>query len=135
MIRIFCTGTALLATLACADASRGVAPDEDDGSLATLLPGRSAPVDTSRITAAFRRSGGAVFVTLTAESTPAALEALTRAGLRPPPRRDQLVAFAALRIQTVWGVTAPGDVRRLAMLPFVTSIEPSADPDAIVPQG
>ena len=96
-----------------------------------LLPNRSQAVDTSRVTPSLRTAGGGVFVQLTAEPTPAALDRLRKAGLQPPVGHEALVTFPALQIRTVWGVIQAGGVRALARVAFVTRIEPSADRDGI----
>lgn len=120
----------------CHDASAPHEPtaDRELGAEAGM-PLRVAPADTSRVTAAFSRVGGNVFVQLTAEPTAAALHALSSAGLRPPSGRSAVVVFDNLDIRTVWGAVPAHGVHPLAALPFVTRVEPSADTDGIGPQG
>ena len=92
------------------------------------LPSRTQAADLGRITQVVRDSGGNVFVKLTAEPTPTALEVLGIAGLAPPktvPARNHLVTFDSLRIATVWGWLPPNGLSRLAALRFVIRVEPS----------
>lgn len=131
--RIRVSGTSIgtvvtLIVLACS--SRAVDPGDPLTRIDVGLPLRAQAPDVSRLTAAVRRDGGNVFVRLTGEPTPLALEVLSRAGLSAahvPDPPNGIVTFDSLRIATVWGWASAQSIPRIAGLLFVTMIEPSGD--------
>jgi len=108
----------VVALAACAGAT-------ETGLLAvdTGLPNRIGGADTARISEIAHPDGGNVFITLTGEPTPAALEVLSAAGLEAPAGHADIVTFPNLKIATVAGHVARGTIRRLALLQFVTRID------------
>ena len=103
-------------------------PETELGAIDVAMPSRTTPPDTSRVTPTFSAQGGNVFVRLTAEPTSRALEVLGLAGMAPPATPSHptaIVVFDNLHIATTWGRIQPGGVRRLALLRFVSLIEPS----------
>ena len=99
------------------------------------LPDRTVPADVSRVTQQFRQVGGNAFVKLTGIPTLQSIEALSRAGLKPPADCQRvwatpctaIVTFDSLALHAVWGFVPGGGVEPLVALKFVTAIEPSAD--------
>lgn len=102
-----------------------------------MWPSRTARIAlTSRLTPQIRKSGGNVFVRLTAEPTAKAIEVLALAGLtaaKVPDPPTGIVTFDSLKIATVWGWASAAALRRIAALKFVVMVEPSGDPDGIGP--
>lgn len=97
----------------------------------SVLPDRSVPIDTSRITADFSEQGGEAFVKLTGPPTPIVVDELQRAGLTEPEGRSEPVVFEF--IWTVWGRIPPNGVNKIAALLCVTRIEPATDSVGIFP--
>jgi hypothetical protein len=128
MVTRLLTG-AMLACLAVAACSSEVTgPDVG-------LPNRTQAADVSRVTREFRQVGGNAFVRLTGFPTPQSIDALARAGLKPPADCERvwgtpcttIMKFDGLALHAVSGNIPPHGVDRLVALKFVTAIEPSAD--------
>jgi hypothetical protein len=117
---------ALLGLIALAGCGGSTLTGGNDGA-AVGLPERTGAPDLSRVTPAFRASGGNAFVVLTGRPTPAALEFLRQRGLAPPPGYPRIRTFDNLGLRSVWGRVPPNGVDVLAGITFVTAIEPSAD--------
>jgi len=119
-------GSIALVTLYLACGGGGVNPDlaidQDVG-----LPSRSEPPDLSSVTQEFRDKGGNAFVRLTGFPTRRAKDVLKQSGLSKPVGYSDVVTFDSLRLASVWGFVERGKTDRLADLPFVTAISPSAD--------
>ena len=107
---------------------------DEPGGDSALLPARSAAVDTTAVTDSLRQFGGDVFVNLTGAPDDAVLLSLRQAGLEAPAGHDAgPVSLPPVLPNTVWGHVAAGGIRRLAMLPFVLLVEPTADSTGINP--
>ena len=104
----------------------------DTGGESTLLPARSAGVDTTGVTDSLRHFGGDVLVELTGAPDDAALHSLRQAGLGAPAGGgDGPVSLAVL--PGALGHVAAGGIRQLASLAFVVRVEPAADSVGVGP--